>query len=288
MAIPERDYDYFCELVHRHSGIVVGKGKTYLLEARLSPIVRDEGMETLSDLAAKLRLSTRTELHTTVIEAMTTNETSFFRDTDPFDAMRDHLIPKVMEERTKERSINIWCAACATGQEPYTIAMTLREHFPELATWRVNILATDLAHKIINYAKAGTYNGIEIKRGLSERLRDKYFRQEGEYWQINQDLRQMINFRQMNLIDAWPLIPQMDVVFLRNVLIYFNLPQKQHILIKLRKVLKPGGSLFLGKAETTYLIDTSFKRVPIGKAVTYQPQAEKHKAPALSFIAPAA
>ncbi|MGA3122825.1 MAG: protein-glutamate O-methyltransferase CheR [Polyangiaceae bacterium] len=262
---------YVRELVYRRSAIVIEGGKEYLIESRLGPLARAEGFASIDEMVGRLRAQPANGLHSKVVEAMTTNETSFFRDLHPFDALRTEIVPKLRKARAVSRRIRIWSAACSMGQEAYTIAMVLREHFPDLMPWDVRIIGTDLASAMVTRAQKGLFSQLEVNRGLPAPLLVKYFDRAGVQWQIKQSLRDMFDVRQMNLVDPWPSMPIFDVVFLRNVLIYFDVPTKQRVLSRVRQVLAPDGYLFLGGAETTLRVDDSFKRIQVDKAVYYRP-----------------
>lgn len=270
MAIAASDFDFVRELVRRQAGIVLEPGKEYLVEARLSTLVRQEKLESIEKLVSRLRASNIDPMHRKVIEAMTTNETSFFRDIHPFDALKKHVIPALLQARAASRSLSLWCAASSTGQEPYTIAMTLCEAFPVLATWKLTFIATDISTEMVLRSRAGKYNQIEVNRGLPAPLMVKYFQKNGTEWQISEKLRNMIDFRELNLTKPWAGLPAMDIVFMRNVLIYFDGPTKQDILARVRGLLRPDGYLFLGSAETTMGLDDAFERVQIDKSGCYR------------------
>jgi len=263
------DFCYVRDLVQRRAAIVLETEKTYLVESRLQPLARREGFLNIAELVAKLRMSATGELHGRVVEAMTTNETSFFRDLQPFEAFRKVILPELIAKRAT-RQLRIWCAACSTGQEPYSIAMLLREHFPQLATWDVKILATDLSTQVLEKARSGSFNQIEVNRGLGAPYLSKYFDRQGLTWQLKAPIRQMIEFRHMNLIEPWPTLPSMDVVFIRNVLIYFDIQTKKDILRRVRHLLRPDGYLFLGGAESTMNLDDSFVRTEVEKFSVYR------------------
>lgn len=269
-SLATAEFDFVRKLVHEQSAIVLEDGKGYLVESRLSPIARKAGLASLSELVARLQSRRDDALQREVVEAMTTNETTFFRDRHPFDALRDVLLPELLAARAKERRLTIWSAASSTGQEPYSIAMLLREHFPELLTWNVRILATDLNEEVLAKARAGQYGQVEINRGLAAPMLMKYFTRDGLKWIISGDLRRMVDFQQMNLAARWPTMPSMDVIFLRNVLIYFDAPTKKKILANARQLLRPDGVLFLGGAETTINLDDAFERMPHEKAAVYR------------------
>lgn len=265
------DFDYLRNLVRERSAIVLEPGKEYLVESRLTSVARGEGFGTLGQFVAELRSRPHNGLHTKVVEAMTTNETSFFRDVHPFEGLRQKLLPELVKARAAERSINIWCAACSSGQEPYTIAMVLRDVIPLIDQWRIQIVATDLSGEMLERAKAGRYSQLEVNRGLPAPSLVKYFMKHGTEWHVSDVLKKMVDVRPLNLIEPWPSMPTADIVFLRNVLIYFDVPTKRTILQKVRKQMRPDGALFLGGAETTINIDDSWTRVTHNRAVWYRP-----------------
>jgi len=268
--ITETDFDYVRRLMRERSGIVLEPGKEYLLESRLSPVARREGFTSLQALMVHLRTQPCNGLHQRVVEAMTTNETSFFRDFHPFEALRQEIIPQLMVKRSSERRLRIWCGACACGQEPYSIAMLLRDQVPDLDAWLLQIIATDLSTAMLERAQRGRYSQNEVNRGLPAALLIKYFKKAGIEWEIRDEIRRMVEFRQMNLASWWPALPEMDIIFMRNVLIYLDTETRKAILIKVRRLLRPDGYLFLGGAETTFSIDSSFTHVQIGQSVCYQ------------------
>ncbi|MGD0676458.1 MAG: protein-glutamate O-methyltransferase CheR, partial [Polyangiaceae bacterium] len=251
MPLTRPGLNFIRELVYRRSAIVVDEGKEYLVESRLAPIARAEGFASIDDMVAALRTQPANALHSKVVEAMTTNETSFFRDIHPFDALKNEILPALRKARASSRKIRIWSAASSTGQEAYSIAMLVREHFPDLLSWDIRIVGTDLSATMVSRAKQGLFNQIEVNRGLPAPLLVKYFERKGISWQIKPTVRDMFECKQMNLVEPWPGMPICDVIFLRNVLIYFDVPTKQSILARIRQVLAPDGYLFLGGAETT-------------------------------------
>ena len=269
-AITDSDRIYFRDLILTRSAIVIEPEKDYLLQARLEPVAKEAGLGSLEELAQKLRTTPSGDLHQKVVEAMTTNETSFFRDLHPFEALTDHLLSDLIKRRDKSNALSFWCGASSSGQEPYTIAMVLREHFPQLATWDVKFLATDISMQMLDKCREGKYSQLEVNRGLPAQLLIKYFDKKGMGWRIKEELRNMIEFRELNLAGTWPLLPKMDIIFLRNVLIYFDVEMKKDILRKIREVLHPDGYLFLGGAETTLNLDDCFKRVPVQGTSCYQ------------------
>jgi chemotaxis protein methyltransferase CheR len=270
MTIAAPDFDYIRRLVHERAAIVLEPGKEYLAESRLVPVARAEGFATIAELVARLQADPRSVLHRKVVEAMTTNETTFFRDVHPFEALRQHVLPALIAARAETRALTIWCGASSSGQEPYTIAMVLRHHFPELADWNVRIVATDIARSMLERTREGLYSQLEVNRGLPAPMLVKWFTKEGTHWRVKPELRAMIETVELNLAASWPPLPQCDVVFMRNVLIYFDVATKQRILERVRRLLRPDGWLFLGGAETTLNVDDQFERVPLGRATTYR------------------
>ncbi len=274
MALEHEDFHYFRTLLQRRAAIVLEDEKAYLVESRLSVLSDREGFSSLTALATHMRSGGGDDLQRKVVEAMTTNETSFFRDEQPFAGLRSTVFPELIRRRNADRSLNVWCAACSTGQEPYSIAILLREHFPLLEKWNIRIIASDLSTEVLTRARLGCYCAAEINRGLSARLLDKYFRRKGEEWQVRDDLRAMVEFRPLNLIDPWPALPALDLVLLRNVLIYFDVPTKRAILERVRKVLRPDGYLLLGGSETTLNLHNGYDRAAIGPSIAYQPRPD--------------
>ena len=270
-TLDANSFNFVSSFIREKSAIVLEPSKAYLVESRLSPIARENGMSSVAELVNALRRPGNRDLSRQVVDAMTTNETSFFRDLHPFEALKSHVIPELMEKRAKERTLNIWSNACSSGQEVYTIAMILRESFPALAGWRVRLIASDLSSAILRKAQEGLFNQTEVNRGLPMPLLLKYFSKVGLQWQIREDIRKMVEFREVNLVETWPMLPTMDIVFLRNVLIYFSPETKATILNKVQRIMRADGSLFLGGAETTMNLDTNFIRVPVGKAICYRP-----------------
>jgi chemotaxis protein methyltransferase CheR len=267
---PGPDYDYICRLVLERSAIVLDASKAYLAESRLAPLAEREGMRSLGELVARLRGERFGRLHRKVVEAMTTNETSFFRDVHPFEALRKAILPALVARRGAERRLSVWSAACSSGQEPYSIAMLLHDSFPELAGWRVEITASDLSTAMLARARRGLFSQLEVNRGLPAALLIKHFRKRGADWQIASKIRSMVEFHELNLAAAWPVLPRMDVILLRNVLIYFDLETKRRVLARAREVLRPDGYLLLGAAETTLNLDDSFEQLRLERSGCYR------------------
>ena len=263
----EQDFKFFEEMLFKESGLVISSEKLYLLESRLLPIAQRKGLSSLEDLVRYMKSSEDKTLRYDVVEAMTTNETSFFRDSTPFDRMKQSLLPYYAKSRAVERTLKVWSAACSSGQEPYSLAMMLREYLP-MKDWRIDILATDLSNEILNKAREGVYSQFEIQRGLPIQFLVKYFAQDGDRWVVNQALKNVIRFQKANLLtDIRPPLGTFDVVFCRNVLIYFDTATKSKVLADIKKLLKPDGVLFLGGAETVIGISEEFKPMANVKGV---------------------
>jgi chemotaxis protein methyltransferase CheR len=256
------DYDYLRERLKERSGLSLSAEKQYLVESRLLPVARKAGLNGLSDLVAKLKAPGATALTIRVVEAMTTNESFFFRDKTPFEHFRDTIMPALMQARANSRRIRIWCAAAAAGQEPYSLAICLLEMADKLAGWRVDLLATDLSGEILDRAKTGIYSQFEAQRGLPIHMLLKYFTQVGDRWQVNAELRDMVRFRPINLLYDFTPLGTFDVVFCRNVLIYFDAPTKAATFRRLSRVVASDGYLLLGAAETVIGLTDLFKPVP--------------------------
>lgn len=270
MAVNPADFDYISKIVREQCAIVLEKGKEYLVESRIMPLVHQEKLESIENLVKKIKLEPRGSLKDAVIEAMTTNETSFFRDIHPFETLKKEIFPELIEKRKIKRELNIWCGASSSGQEPYSLVMVLRNNFPELNSWKINFSASDLSNQMLNRCKSGIYSQLEVNRGLPAPLMVKYFERIGTEWQVKEDLRKMIQFRIINLSETWPILPQLDLVMMRNVLIYFDVEMKKNILGRIRKLLKPDGYLFLGAAETTLNLDENFERMPFKQSGCYR------------------
>jgi chemotaxis protein methyltransferase CheR len=264
------EYRFICRVVYDRAALVLEAGKEYLVETRLMPIVRQLQLGSITDLVARLRSGSDNGLLICVTEAMVTTETSFFRDAAAFEGLKTGVVPDLIARRATERSLNIWCAACSTGQEPYSLAILLREYFPQLATWQVSILATDLSNEVLERARAGRFSQLEVNRGLPANLMIKYFRQHGSMWELTEEIRRAVQFQEMNLTRPWSFLPRMDLILMRNVMIYFDIDTKKAILGRVARLLKPDGYLLLGGAETTLNLDDSFRRVEHRKAGYYQ------------------
>lgn len=273
MSLDAGDFDYVCALLRKQAGVELEPGKEYLVETRLKPVVRLAGCQSLPDLMSKLRGRQRSPLHVKVVEAMMTNETQFFRDGHPFEALRTMILPSLVKERLASRELNFWCAAASTGQEPYSLAMLIADSFPQLADWNIRITASDYSEDVLQRARSGRFQQLEVDRGLPKNLLEKYFTKQGAQWQISDPIRQRVEFSRINLVDHWPMLPQMDLIMMRNVLIYFSAETKKAILAKVQRVLKRDGYLILGSAETTLNLDPAFEQVFFGRSVCYRLKA---------------
>lgn len=272
MSISGTDVDFISQVVRARSAIVLDRSKEYLIESRLQTLARERGDASVNELVLKLRQQPNGPLRDQVVEAMTTNETSFFRDIHPFKALQENVLPDLLVRRGRERALSIWCAASSSGQEPYTIAMLVQELIGADPSWRVRLLATDIDTQMLNRTKEGIYNQFEVNRGLPAPLLVRYFARHGMNYQIDVRLRNMVETKFLNLAEPLPPLPQMDIVFIRNVLIYLDVETKRKILGEIKKVLKPDGYLFLGGAETTMNVDDQWIRHAVGRATVYRLQ----------------
>jgi len=281
------DYEYLRKLLKDQSGLDLSADKQYLIESRLLPLSRKAGLAGISELVQKMKAGS-TALTTQVVEAMTTNETFFFRDKTPFDHFRDSIMPEILRARASRKSVRIWCAAGSTGQEPYSLAMCLKEMSAALSGWRVEIIATDLSQEVLEKSKAGIYSQFEVQRGLPIQFLVKYFKQTGELWQINADIRAMVQHRQLNLLHDFSQLGTFDVIFCRNVLIYFDQDTKIKIFNRLAKATEADGFLVLGAAETVVGLTDVFKPFPERRGL-YRPNNERAtpaRTPAAAMAAP--
>lgn len=270
VVVTAEDYAFVADLLRERCALVLEPGKEYLIKARLTPVVQRHQLGTIRMLIDRIRRERHHALATEVVEAMVTTETSFFRDIHPFETLKKSVLPELIERRRSQRQLNIWCAASSSGQEPYSIALLLKEFFPELSSWRVNLSATDISQEMLERCRAGRYSQIEVNRGLPTPLLLRWFRQEGVQWQLDEQIRCLVSFSQLNLATPWPAMPKWDLVFLRNVMIYFDDAVKRAILGRVARVLARDGHLLLGGAETTLNLDDSFVRVEGLKAGFYQ------------------
>ncbi len=268
------DFKFISQLLHDRSGLMLTEDKVYLLESRLTPLARKRGLDGLESLIQKLKLSRDTALTNDIVEAMTTNESFFFRDNTPFDLFKQYVLPAMEKGRGSGKRLRIWCAAASTGQEPYSLAIILREAWHKWRDWNIEIIGTDLSSQVLDKAVEGVYSQFEVQRGLPIQMLIKYFQQEGDVWRLNNDIRSMVKFRKFNLLDNFAGLGKFDVIFCRNVLIYFDQPTKSGVLNRMRKTLSDDGALFLGAAETVLGITDQFKPVT-GQRGLYVPTGGK-------------
>ena len=279
------DFEVLRQLLNRRSGLSLDAEKAYLAESRLQPLVQQLGLSGLGGLVKMLLSGGHADLEREVVEAMTTNETFFFRDRVPFDNFRKVIIPYLLQARRDVRQIRIWCAACSTGQEPYSLAMLLDEEAHRLAGWKIEILATDLSRSVVNTARQGVYSQFEIQRGLPITQLLRYFRQEGERWCINEHLRSRIRFEEFNLLSDYAPLGRFDVILCRNVLIYFDVPTKKVVLDRMAKILAPDGFFIMGAAETVIGLTEALTPHPEHRSMSIlRPEAPPAR-PSLSLVA---
>ncbi len=253
------------------ASLVIDNGKEYLVETRLTPVAEGEGFSSLQELVQAMRNGSPSKLlQDKAIDALTTNETLFFRDFHPFEALRGTAIPNLIEARKTQRELKIWSAACSSGQEAFSFAMMLRESFPTLRSWKISILGTDISGKILEDARKAEYRQIEVNRGLPATLLVKYFEASGGKWKLREEIRSMVQFQHLNLASSWPMLPRFDLIMIRNVMIYFDAETKARILNNAAFHLAPDGYLILGSAETPVTVTNRFVPVGVGKATFYQ------------------
>ncbi len=267
-SLKPENFDFLCRMVHQDSGIVLDESKGYLLESRLLPVVKSEGATSLDDLCRLIRATGGERLRHKVVEAMTTNETLFFRDVTPFESLQKELIPKLVERTAGRRPVRFWSAACSSGQEAYSLAMMWLEM--GLGPSQIELLGTDLSDEILEKARKGRFMQLEVNRGLPAKYLVKYFTRHGMEWEISPEVRRMVRWTKLNLTLSWPALGQFDVVLCRNVLIYFDMETKRDILSRIRKHVRPEGYLILGSSETTLNIDDQFIRRQVGRGIMYE------------------
>jgi chemotaxis protein methyltransferase CheR len=271
LSLAPRDFEYLRRLVRNHSSIVIDPAKEDLVESRLTPLARASGCGSLQDFLQLLQREPVGALHHKAVSALANHETWFFRDSSPFDVLIESVIPELMKNTARDRAIAIWSAACSTGQEPYSIAMLLRENMKTMQG-NFSILATDFCHTALQRAYRARYRQMEVNRGLPTPLLTKYFVQYGLEWQLTPEISGMVSFRAMNLAESWAPMPQLDVIFLRNVLIYFATDTRRQVLARVHRVLRPDGFLFLGTAETPRDLDEGFEPAEVGHYLCYKPK----------------
>lgn len=257
-----QDYAYLSKLLNERSGLQLAGDKQYLIESRLLPVARQNNCGSIGDLVAKLKSFAEEPLRQRVTEAMTINESFFFRDKTPFDRFQDTVLPLMQKTRGATKRMRIWCAAASTGQEPYSLAMMFKQAGDEFAGWKIEIVATDISSEVLEKAKSGLYTQFEVQRGLPIQLLLKYFKQDGDQWRISQELRDMVQYRKHNLLDDFSSLGMFDVIFCRNVLIYFDSKTKQDVLSRISRMLVKDGHLLLGAAETVVGFTNLFMPMP--------------------------
>ena len=271
MACSDLDYEYLRQIVLAQSANQIDPSRNALFDTRLSPVARLAGASNLGDLVTMLRADEPAQLHRAVAEAMTINETSFFRDMRPFEALRATILPRLVQVRKQERCLRIWSAACSTGQEAYSVAIMIREYFPELASWDVRIIGTDLSRSVVEYAKRGRYRRIEVNRGLPAPMLARYFDRHDEEWEVKPEIRSLCEFRQANLCGPLTQLPRFDLVLLRNVLLYFSQPDRRTVLSAVHRMMTPESTLLLGNAEQAEDSTNVFAVEFVGDSYFYRP-----------------
>ncbi len=255
------DFQFMADLLKDRSGLVLNEDKAYLLESRLMPVARAHDIKGVDELIGEIRASKKEDLIVEVTEAMTTNESFFFRDIKPFDLFKDHVLPHIMEKCAAKKSFRIWCAAASNGQEPYSLAMILKEESAKLAGWRYEIVGTDISRQVLEKAKNGLYSQFEVQRGLPITMLVKYFDKADDQWQLKPEIRGMVEYKYFNLLENLAPLGEFDIVFCRNVLIYFDQPTKGKVLDGISRLMPDYGMLFLGGAETVLGVSEKFKPV---------------------------
>jgi chemotaxis protein methyltransferase CheR len=272
MSLSRESFEFVRAVLRQRSAHCLEDDKAYLVETRLLPVARRHGLASVEELIRRLRGRNSEKLLGELVEAMTINETLFFRDGQPFEALRQAVLPELVQRRAAVRCLNVWSAACSSGQEAYSVALLLRQHFPALSGWTVRVIASDLSSAMLERARRGRYSDLEVSRGLPPELLKAYFHRHEGGWQIRDELRRMVEVRSINLSGPWPELPPLDLVLLRNVLIYFDVPTRQQILDRVRRVLQPDGYLMLGGAETTHNLSDGFVPVSLEQTSFFRPR----------------
>jgi len=259
-------------LLKERAGLILGDSKDYLVRTRLAPTVRRLGLDDADQLIEEIRRNPSHPLREEVIEAMVTTETSFFRDVHPFETLQQVILPRLINARENEKQLRFWSAACASGQEIHSLAMLIEEFFPGLRDWKILFLASDFSRSMLKRTRDGLYSQLEVNRGIPARLLLKYFHREGLNWRILPSIRDKISVQQINLTEPLPSLPTMDIVFLRNVLIYFDVQTRHDVLAAIHRLLKPDGYLLIGGVETMIGLGEFFSREVIANTSIYRPQ----------------
>ena len=271
MPISGPEYLFVQNWVHERSGVVLSEREKCVVEARLVPLVRLRKVDSISDLISRLQAGDANGLSELTLDALLPKETMFFRDNHPFEVLRRDVFKNLEFKRTKERKLKIWCAGCSTGQEVYSVAMTLHRYYSQMAQWDVEIVGSDLASSAVEKARLGRYDEIEVRRGVLSMIINEYFQPDGPGWfKVRDEVQKLVTFEQLNLMAETPSIPDVDIIFLRNVIRYMSPVMKKKVLTQIKARLKPDGCLFLGAQETTVQIDPSFTMVPTERSVYFQ------------------
>ncbi len=266
------DFDLYKDLLKEKSGLTLTPDKSYLLDSRLTPIARKWGFDNLDAMTIAIRGVPKPDLIKDVVEAMTTNETSFYRDSKPFDQFRDIVLPHMLKNRSTKK-VRIWCAAASTGQEPYSLAMLLKENAAKLPGWSFEIIATDIDTNVLETAKKAEYSQFEVQRGLPIQMLMKYFDQRGDRWALKDDIKKMVQYKYFNLLESMASLGKFDIVFCRNVLIYFDRETKAKVLQNIAGLLPDDGFVFLGGAETVLGVTDAFKLMENTRGVYIKPNS---------------
>lgn len=272
MTINAEDFEAIRNFLRENSGISLQDGKDYLVEGRLASVLSSEGFADFGDMIRSLQDKNSGTLRKKVLEAMTTNETSFFRDRHPFETLRTGVLPELLKKRQQQKKLEIWCAACSSGQEPYSLAMLILDKFSQIKDWNIKIIASDISEEMLERSREGVYSQFEISRGLPGYYVPKFFQRFGSKWEVKQELKEMMEFKQINLNSSLTGIPPVDILFIRNVLIYFDENTKQSILKKIKGLLKPDGYLFLGSGEHMSGLEDLFEQTEYSTSSCFRPR----------------
>ena len=273
--LERQDFEFLRTFLLERSAIVLGEDKRYLVATRLAPVARHYGIDSISEMVHQIRQTQDTDVATSVIEAMTINETLWFRDLKPFSALREELIPAVIERNQARRRLSVWSAAASTGQEIYSVAMLLKQDFPVLDDWTCSLVGTDLSGTVLEKARSGRFSTLEVNRGLPVEMLTRFFTRDGAHYVIDESIRRKVSFSQLNLAGQWPvLLPKFDIIFLRNVLMYFENNTKERIIALISKQLAPHGYLVLGTAETVFSMSTGLTGRSVAGITVWQKGAE--------------
>ena len=272
MPLASEDLQFIQTFVSTHLGSTLAPSQFHTVEQKLRPVAESLGMKSAEQLVAQLRRGAGPSVERSVADAMTINETFFFRDMPAYDALRTAVLPEMMKRRADSRRLSIWCAACSTGQEPYSLAMLISEHLPQLRDWNVSIIATDICEQALAKARSAQYSQFEVNRGLPANLLLKHFQRDGRVWQVADHVRKLVKFQSLNLARAWNITGPFDLVLLRNVLIYFDTPAKNAIFQRLSRVVRPDAFVLLGGGETLLNVDAAFQREEHGRVAFFRPK----------------